>query len=148
MVTRSDIIGRGWAFPFRFSSLGRVGKMVGVTPSDSIEKVRMAIRQILGTNIGSRMIDREFGSDLRNILFYPIDELSASRVRLATVEAIQRWEKRVEILESEVSIERAKDGVIEVDVTLRLVSTQQVFNLVYPYYLTPEMMVVDQINVI
>lgn len=148
MVTRADIIGRGWAYPFRFSAVGRVGKAIGVTPSDSIEKVRMSIMQILGTKVGSRVMDREFGSDLRGLLFSPIDELSAARVRLATVEAIQRWERRVEVLESEVSIDRAKEGVIEAIITLRLLSTQQVFNLVYPYYLTPEMMAPDQINLV
>jgi hypothetical protein len=147
MATRVDTIGRGWAFPFRFSVIGRTGKIVGITPADSAEKIRMAIRQILGTKIGSRMIDRDFGTDLRNILFYPIDEFSAARVRLAVSEAISRWERRAEVQEVKVSIERAKEGMIEVSISLKIVSTQDVFNLVYPFYLTPEMMVQNQVNV-
>jgi len=111
------------------------------------EKIIMAIRQILGTKIGSRVIDREFGSDLRGIVFEPIDQLSATRLQLAVSEAIQTWEKRVELLNVEVSIIRAAEGVLEARVEFLVISTQQIGNLVYPFYLTPEMRVQGQITV-
>lgn len=147
MARNPDVIGRGWAFPFRFTSLGRTKKLVGVTPADNVDKVRMAIRQILGTRIGSRVIDRDFGSDLRNMIFVPIDEVSVARLRFALTEAIQRWEKRVEITNIEISVARANEGVLEAIIDFRMISTQEPGNLVYPLYLTPEMMVVSQLNV-
>lgn len=147
MAVKPDIIGKGWRFPFRFTSLGGVKKIVGIARASGIEKINMAIRQILGTKIGSRVIDREFGSDLRGLIFEPIDQLSATRVQLATVEAIQRWEKRVELLNVEISILRAKEGVIEARVEYQVISTQQVGNLVYNFYLTPEMRVQGQITI-
>ena len=57
-ITRPDVLGKGWSFPFRFSAVGRVRKVVGVTTADSIEKVKMALRQIFGTRIGSRATTR------------------------------------------------------------------------------------------
>jgi len=147
MAVKPDIIGRGWAFPFRFTSVGRVKKIVGIERAEGIEKIIMAIRQILGTKIGSRVIDREFGSDLRGIVFEPIDQLSATRLQLAVSEAIQTWEKRVELLNVEVSIIRAAEGVLEARVEFLVISTQQIGNLVYPFYLTPEMRVQGQITV-
>lgn len=147
MARNPDVIGRGWAFPFRFTSLGRTKKLVGVTPADNVDKVRMAIRQILGTRIGSRVIDRDFGSDLRNMIFVPIDEVSVARLRFALTEAIQRWEKRVEITNIEISVARANEGVLEAIIDFRMISTQEPGNLVWPLYLSPEMMVTGQLNV-
>lgn len=147
MAKNPDTIGRGWAYPFRFTSLGRTKNLVGVTPADSVDKVRMAIRQILGTKTGSRVIDRDFGSDLRGMLFTPIDEVSVARLRFALSEAIQRWEKRVEITNIEISTARANEGVLEATIDFRMISTQEPGNLVYPLYLSPEMMVVSQMNV-
>lgn len=146
-VTQRDVLGRGWAFPFRFSAVGRVRKVVGVTTADSIEKVRMAIRQILGTRIGSRIMDRNFGSDLRDIVFDPINEVTATRLRLAVTEAIERWERRIEVMFVNVSLDRVSEGVLDAEVNFRVVATHQVGSLVYPFYISPDMRVQSQINV-
>jgi hypothetical protein len=142
-----DILGKGWAFPFRFSSIGRVKKLIGVAAAEKTDKVAMAIKQILGTKIGSRVIDRDFGSDLRGLIFTPIDELSAARIRYAILDSIQKWERRVEVLNIDISITRALDGVIDADIQFRIIATQQIGNLVYPLYITSEMRVQGQINV-
>lgn len=147
MAVKPDIIGRGWEFPFRFTPLGGVRRLIGVGCASGEDKINMAIRQILGTKIGARVIDREFGSDLRGLIFTPIDQLSATRVQLATVEAIQRWEKRIELLNVEISILRSAEGVIEARIEYQIIATQQIGNLVYPFYLTPEMRVQGQINI-
>jgi phage baseplate assembly protein W len=146
-VTQADILGKGWSFPFRFSSVGRVRKVVGVTPADSIEKVKMAMRQILGTRLGSRVIDRDWGSDLRNIIFEPINQVTVTRVRFAVSEALERWERRIEILAVSVNVAQAADGIIETDVDFRVSATQELGNLVYPFYITPDMRVQGQILV-
>jgi hypothetical protein len=147
MATRPDLLGKGWGFPFRFTSLGRVKRLVGVDPAAGVEKVIMSIKQILGTKIGSRVIDRDFGSDLRELLFDPIDELSSARVRFAISSAIQQWERRAELLDIEISLLRVAEGVMEAKIEFQIISTQQVGNLVYSFYLTPEMRVQGQINI-
>lgn len=147
MATRPDILGRGWAFPFRFSTVGGPRRLTGVGPAQSTQKVIMAIQQILGTLVGTRAIDRDFGSDLRGLIFEPIDEVSASRVRFAIEGAIRRWEHRVEILAVDVSILRSKEGILECQIQGRIIATNSPLNMVYSLYLTPEMRVQGQINV-
>jgi phage baseplate assembly protein W len=147
MTKTTDIVGRGWAFPLRFTTVGRTSRMVGVSKIASTEKIVMAMRQILGTKIGSRVIDRNFGSDLREILFTPIDEVSIARVRFAVTSAIQRWERRVDLLSVDVDITNAKSGVIDVTVDFKVIATQEIGNLVYPLYISEEMRVTGQINV-
>lgn len=147
MSQKVDIIGRGWAFPFHFTSIGRVGRLIGVSDASSTEKIGMAIRQILGTKIGSRVIDRDFGSDLREILFMPIDEVSVARVRFAVTSAIQTWEKRVDVKRVDVNVGRVKEGLIDVTIYYKIIATQREGNLVYSLYITDEMKVQGQINV-
>lgn len=146
-VVQQDFLGKGWAFPFRFSSVGRVRKIVGITPAESIEKVKMSISQILGTRLGSRVIDRDWGSDLREIVFEPIGEATATRLRLAVSEAIERLERRVQLISVSVSLERAREGILETSVRFRIAGTQLTGNLVYPFYITPDMRVQNQITV-
>ncbi len=107
----------------------------------------MAIRQILGTRVGSRVIDRGWGSDVRNIVFEPINEVTASLLRSAVSEAIERFERRVEVVFVDVSLERAADGVLETQVFFRVRATQQEGNLVFPFYISPDMRVQGQIMV-
>lgn len=146
-MNRNDIIGKGWAFPFRFTKVGRTGKLVGVSDASSLEKISMSIRQILGTKRGGRVMDREFGTDLREILFDPIDEISVARVRFTIINALQTWEKRIDVLDVDVSIAKVKEGLIEVEVFYRVIATQQEGNLVYPLYITEDMQVQGQLNV-
>ena len=147
MATQPEVLGKGWAFPFRFSSVGRVSKLTGTAPSESVEKVKMAIEQILGTRIGSRVIDRRFGSNLRGIVFEPIDELTVINLRAAIIDAIERFEFRAIVTRVEISIANASAGVIEADISFRITGTQIEGNLVFPFYITPDMRVQNQINV-
>jgi phage baseplate assembly protein W len=147
MASNPDILGKGWGFPFRFTTLGRVNQITSGTIDQAILKVRMSIQQILGTKVGSRVIDRDFGADLRGLIFTPIDDLSAARIRFSIMDAIQNYEKRVEILNIEVSLAKASLGVIEASIDFRIIATQVTGNLVYPFYLTAEMRVQGQINV-
>lgn len=146
-ATRPDVLGRGWTFPFRFSSVGRVRKIVGVSQSQSLEKVKMAIRQILGTRLGTRVIDRNWGSDLRDLIFDPIDDVTATALRLAITEALRTWERRITVLNVQVSLDQAAEGILDAEVIFRIIATQQIGNLVYPFYITPDMRVQNQINV-
>jgi len=147
MAIRVDILGKGWAFPFRFTSRGRIQRQVGVAPAESAELINMSIRQILGTRLGSRVIDRGFGSDLRGLVFSPIDNLTATALQMEITESLRNGERRIQVLSVTVSLDRAKDGVLDSQIFYRIISTQQIGNLVYPFYITPDMRVRGQITV-
>jgi len=64
--------------------------------------VRQSIIAILKTPIGTRFFQPEFGSRLEDLLFDPLDPLTALNIRRSIFEAIQRWEPRV-IIDSKLS---------------------------------------------
>jgi phage baseplate assembly protein W len=66
---------------------------------DSINK---SIITILGTKKFSRVFRRDFGSELQDILFDPMDDMTVLRIKRELIEAIERWENRIILKKAEV----------------------------------------------
>lgn len=56
--------------------------------------VQNSIVQILGTRLGERVMEPEFGSRIYELIFEPIDAILISLGRVYTIQAINRWEPR------------------------------------------------------
>ena len=61
--------------------------------------IRSSIYMILTTRIGSRVMRPEFGSNLPSLVFEQNDAVLSAQVRFYTVDAINRWEPRVRIMD-------------------------------------------------
>lgn len=93
------IADNGMTFPQKIN-----GKGFFEFTSDIEVLVKHSIYQILGTHIGERVMVPEFGSRLPELLFEPIDDITVALARTYTIEAIERWEPRVELNEVAVNV--------------------------------------------
>lgn len=82
----------GFTFPQRINSAGFFE-----FTNDIRVLVRSSILQILGTYIGERYMLPEFGSRLPELVFEPNDDISVALSRVYTIDAIKRWEPRVQL---------------------------------------------------
>ena len=82
----------GMTFPQRYNARGFF-EFTG----DIQTLVRMSILQILGTKIGERVMLPDFGSRLPELLHEPIDSITISLAKVYTIEAIKKWEPRVQL---------------------------------------------------
>jgi Bacteriophage baseplate protein W len=128
----SEIIGTGVAFPLRVDRRG------GVALSSGDEDVREAIGLILATAPGDRPMRPEFGCGLHNYVFESIDAYTLGKIEQEIREALDRWEPRAEVLDVDVDLSESDDGVLLIDITYVLRATNDVRNLVYPFYVIPE----------
>lgn len=64
---------------------------------DGIDHLRQSITDILTTPLGSRVMRREYGSRLFRLLDQPLNQATLVQLYAATVEALSRWEPRLEI---------------------------------------------------
>ena len=71
---------------------GDVGKKTGVSA------VKSAIVSILKTNHNERMFQPEFGSNIRALLFEPMNPITEQRMKTEVENAIRNHEPRAEIL--------------------------------------------------
>jgi phage baseplate assembly protein W len=126
----SDFIGNGWAFPAGISRSGSVRLVSGV------EEVDAAIRMILSTVPGERVMRPEFGCGMWEMLFAPLTATTLGLIEQAAREALERWEPRIE-LESVVATGEQSTGTVHIAVAYRIKATNDVRNLVFPFYTIP-----------
>ena len=130
-----DFLGKGLRYPFRFQSVSG-GIQISTTTSREHEHIRESILQILGTRIGERFMNPEFGSRLKDLVFEQNDEVLKGLLRHYVIDAIKRWEKRVIITEVHFDDRPLNiDGnLLLVHIAYRVIQSQVDGNLVYPFY--------------
>jgi phage baseplate assembly protein W len=122
-------LGVGWAFPLGFTATG--GAAMAVLEED----VAQAIRIILGTNPGERVMRPDFGAGLDDFLFEPASATTLERVRVRVETALIDWEPRIDLVEVRVEVAGTLRNRIDVEVRYRVRATNTLHNLVYPFYL-------------
>jgi phage baseplate assembly protein W len=124
-----EFYGRGLSFPMRLG-------IAGLAASAGAAKVEESIRIILGTGYGERVMRPRFGCNLKSLAFAPNTDATANLARFYVTEGLTRWEPRIDVVDvSVVSDNAGEPPALLIDITYRLRATQDVRNLVYPFYL-------------
>ena len=123
----SEFYGRGMSFPLQLG-------VAGIRESASVQKVEESIRIILGTQYGERVMRPRFGCNLRSLAFAPNNASTANLARYYVEEGLAQWEPRIEVADVTVQNDNLR-GMLLINITYRLRTTQDVHNLVYPFYL-------------
>ena len=66
-----------------------------------IEAIVNQVYNILATDIGERIFEPEFGSDLKRYLFSPTDETTGWLIEGEVTRALGRWMPRIEIIRNQ-----------------------------------------------
>jgi phage baseplate assembly protein W len=120
-------LGRGWRFPVGLET----GKIATV---EYEEAVRQSMGIVLGTAKGERVMRPDFGCGIYDLVFGVNDANTAARVAHAVREALLFFEPRIDVID--VDVRRENDGtVMLISVDYQVRATDNVFNLVYPFYL-------------
>jgi phage baseplate assembly protein W len=94
---------------------------------NDLEHLKQSIIDILTTPVGSRVMRREYGSDLFYLVDKPVNREFLQRVYAAVAEAIERWEPRFDL--KKVTVEEIKEGRIRLSLSGIYLITQQKINL-------------------
>ncbi len=123
-----SFLGVGWKFPVQVDeATGRI------KTSHYEEDIQEAIRIIIMTGRGERMMRPEFGCGLQEYVFAGLSYDTATQMRTAIQRALINWEPR--ITEVDVNVEEDR-GRMMIHVAYVVRSTNNPYNLVFPYYLT------------
>ncbi len=126
----TELIGRGWGFPIRPDSDGRLRLVSGD------RKIRESIWLILSTAQGERVMRWDFGAGLPRAVFAPNDPRERADVAARARKALVRYEPRIDVLDVRVDADPSEPGRVFVRVDYRVRANNAVFNLVYPFYVT------------
>ncbi len=122
-------LGVGWAFP----PCPKADKKIATVAFE--EDIRQAIRIILGTDRGERVMRPDFGAGLNEFVFEPVNITTMELLKARVDEALIDWEPRIDVLKVTVDTDPAERNKLLVDITYRVRATNSVRNLVYPFYL-------------
>jgi uncharacterized protein len=128
-VLAGDFLGVGWAFPVRRDERGEIAL------ARHEESVRQAIWIVLGTAKGERVMRPQFGCGIHDLVFAVNDAAAAGQVADEVREALTRWEPRIDILDVQVGPRPGEVATLLVAIRYHVRATNNVFNLVYPFYL-------------
>ncbi len=124
-----DFLGIGWKFPVSTDIEGKI------STSEYETDIKEAIRIILGTAKGERVMHPDFGCGIHDFVFSPINKTTISLVENSVREGLTLWEPRIELIKVEATYEESAEGVLLVSIDYRVRVTNNRFNLVYPFYL-------------
>jgi phage baseplate assembly protein W len=128
-VERKDFLGRGWSMPVELDP--RTGLVATVEYEADI---RQSIRIILETAPGERVMRPNFGCGIHELVFAAVDSTVLQRIRSLVEEAMRRCEARIEVLGVTVDEDASAEGVLTIELEYRVRKTNQVGNLVFPFY--------------
>ena len=133
-MARSGIksfMGTGFSFPVGVDPItGRA-----LTSSDE-EDIRQAITIILGTHPGERPMNPHFGCNTHAYVFSTTDYTSMMLMQNEVENALIMWEPRIKDIEVDVVHSPDDDGVLLIKINYTVRSTNNPYNLVYPFYIT------------
>ncbi|GMT48091.1 MAG: baseplate protein [bacterium] len=124
-----DFLGVGWKYPVNADYNGKIAM------SRYEEDIKEAIWIILGTAKGERVMRPDFGCGIHDLVFASINTATVTLVEDSVREALTFWEPRIELIKVEASTEYADEGKLPVSIDFRVRTTNNRFNLVYPFYL-------------
>jgi len=90
---------------------------------ESLAHIRQSITDILTTPLGSRVMRRDYGSLLPELIDQPLNGATALRAYSATVVALMKWEPRVRVTQITRIVSTTRPGRFDLRITARRVDT-------------------------
>lgn len=94
--------------------------MDGINASDGtrlggIDHLRQSLRDILTTPVGTRVMRRDYGSRLFELVDAPLNRGTMLQLYAATVQAVRKWEPRIRV--TKVRAISSEPGSVEIELT-------------------------------
>lgn len=125
----SSFLGTGWSFPPEFKKETKSVKML-----QDEEDIESSLEILLTTRLGERVMVPEYGCNLDELLFKPLNLTLKTYVVDLIKTAILYHEPRIEVnkIAIDSTNELAGELLINIDYTIR--STNSRKNMVFPFY--------------
>ena len=127
-----NFLGRGFAFPLRVDGRGQVEMIAGE------QSIAHAVRLILGTAIGERIMRPDFGCMIHDLVFHPVSANTCAMVTMYAQQALIKWEPRIEDVQVNTIPDPSTENTLLIQIHYKVRSTNNLHNLVYPFYLRRE----------
>lgn len=130
MDKNDAFLGNGWAFPPAFFANGAQVDMVS-----GEEDIRQSLGLLLSTTLGERTLQSSFGCDLHRFMFEEIDQNMVNGLEHMIYNSLLHNEPRIQVETVSVDDSLALEGCVRILVDYTVRTTNNRYNLVYPFYI-------------
>lgn len=130
MNREEDFLGTGWSFPPRFEKAGS-----GIVMVSDEEDIRQSLTILFNTSSGERIMRPEYGCNIRSFLFRAIDNSFQNYMKDTIINAILKYESRIIVNDLLIDTSAYTDGIVVLDLTYTIRTTNNRNNMVFPFYL-------------
>jgi phage baseplate assembly protein W len=127
---KRSFLGTGWSFPVSFDKTTSEVQMVS-----DLEDIAQSLRIILSTIPGERIMQPDFGCNLRSLVFESADATLEPALNHLIYHALLNYEPRVIFHDATVLSRDELGGILEVNIDYSIISTNTRHNIVFPFYL-------------
>ena len=128
MSSLNKFIGSGIIFPLQIDDGGRL------VINNTIELINTSIKNILNWPERIRFFNEAYGCRIWELLEEPDDSLSKSLAKQFIVDSLNRWERRIEVINSSIKILDSNESVINLSITYKIRSTKIEETFIFPFY--------------
>ena len=128
---QTSFLGTGWSFPPEF--VRETGQVLLTSDEDDI---RASLVILLGTALGERFLNPDYGLDMHEMLFEPISTTMKTFLQDRVKTTILVYEPRINLLSLELDTASQFEGKIGIVVDYEVRATNSRYNLVYPFYVS------------
>lgn len=126
----NDFLGVGWKFPVEVDeTTGRI-RTVGYE-----DDVREAVYLIMMTKVGERMMQPDYGCRISDFTFETMDYTQIVELQKEIMNALILWEPRIINVDVNIEVDDVTVGKLNISLSYVVRSTNNPYNLVYPYYI-------------
>ncbi len=124
-----DFLGVGWTSPIELDENGQI------KVAKYEDCVRQSIWMILSTSKGERVMRPNFGCSIHEKVFAPNSLGTVGQIVSDVRDALIEWEPRIDVLDVDTIPDSSQPNLILIQVNYQIRTTNNIFNLVYPFYL-------------
>jgi phage baseplate assembly protein W len=128
-IDENTFLGRGWSFPPTFTRGDN-----GIAMVDEVEDIKQSLIILLSTIKGERVMQPDYGANMEELLFEPLNVSFAKRMSVKIERAILFYEPRIKTDDINFNQDN-ENGLVEVRIDYTIIATNNRRNIVYPYYI-------------
>lgn len=125
-------LGSGLRFPIQTDARGQIELSSGV------QDIEQAIRIIISTRPGERVMRPNFGCRAQELLFEPRSPTTVSLLQEYVHDALRIWEPRIEVIRVDVTLDESRDGALLAEIEYQVKATHDTRSIVYPFFIDEE----------
>ena len=129
MYETIDFLGEGWSFPPHFDK--KTGALV--TTADIVD-INKSLHILLSTKLGERIMIPDYGCNLEELLFQPLDITLKTYIKDLVTTAILYHEQRIDVTKITLDNGNELEGEVLIEIEYIVRATNSRGNMVFPFY--------------